>query len=58
MTSPFFNYLPIDKILRAFSNSPGREIERGKLSTPESSAALAANTFGLFLDRPRDLPLD
>jgi len=51
-----FDYLPIERILDAFSKAPGNEINRGKLSSPESSAALAANTFGLFLDRPQDLP--
>ena len=28
----------------------------GKFDSPESSAALAANTFGFFLNRPGDLP--
>ena len=33
-----------------------REIASGKFDSPESSAALAANTFGFFLNRPEDLP--
>lgn len=56
MPSAFFDYLPVERILDAFSKAPGNEIDSEKLSSPESSAALAANTFGLFLDRPRDLP--
>ncbi len=56
MTSALFDYLPVERILEAFSKAPGNEIESEKLSSPESSAALAANTFGLFLDRPHDLP--
>jgi len=31
-------------------NAPGNEIESGKFASPESSAALVANAFGLFLD--------
>ena len=34
----------------------GKEIESGKLSSPESSAALAVNTFGWFISRPHELP--
>ena len=40
----------------SYSNAPGNEIESGKFSSPESSAALVANTFGFFLDRPAELP--
>ena len=32
------------------------KLKRGKFDSPESSAALAANTFGFFLNRPQDLP--
>ncbi|MCP3733110.1 hypothetical protein M9978_22135 [Sphingomonas sp. MG17] len=38
------------------SKAEGHEIESGKLQSPESSAALAANAFGWFLERPADLP--
>ncbi|WP_375396454.1 hypothetical protein [uncultured Sphingomonas sp.] len=34
----------------------GNEIESGKLYSPESSAALAVNAFGWFIERPGDLP--
>ena len=43
----------IEKILNA---APGRELETGKFDSPESSAALAVNTFGFLLNRPQDLP--
>ena len=56
MSSPFFDYLPTEKLLDAFGKSGGDEIESGNLNSSESSAALAANTFGLFLDRPEDFP--
>jgi len=49
MTDALFDYLPKDAILAAFARSPGNELASGKLESPESSAALAANTFGLFL---------
>ena len=48
--------LPVELICAAYANAPGNELESGKFTSPESSAALAANTFGLFLDRPGDLP--
>jgi hypothetical protein len=56
MREPFLPYLPVQKIRNAFAKAPGNELDSGKISSPESSAALAANTFGLFLDRPCDLP--
>ena len=56
MTDALFDYLPKDKILSAFQRSPGNELRSGKFASPESSAALAANTFGYFIERPRDLP--
>lgn len=34
----------------------GDEIASGKFSHPESSAALAANAFGWFVERPSVLP--
>jgi hypothetical protein len=40
----------------AYAAAPGNEIDSGKFASPESSAALVANTFGFFLDRPADLP--
>lgn len=50
-------HLPKERILARFAAAPGNEIERGKLASPESSAALAANTFGYFIDRPAEFPL-
>jgi hypothetical protein len=40
----------------AYSAAPGNEVSSGKFLSPQSSAALVANTFGLFLDRPELLP--
>lgn len=56
MVAGLFDYLPADKIRAAFERSPGNEFGSGKFQSPESSAALAANTFGYFLDCPGDLP--
>ena len=50
------SYLPQAEILAALEKSPGNEIASGKLSSAESSAALAVNTFGFFLHRVDDLP--
>lgn len=44
--------LVCDEIL----NAPGNELESGKFFSPNSSAALAVNTFGWFLERPSALP--
>jgi hypothetical protein len=52
----FLPGLPADVILAAYLNAPGNEIESGKFSSPESSAALVANAFGLFLSDPASLP--
>lgn len=49
-------HLPAEQILAALAKSPGNEVKSGKFDSPESSAALVANGFGLFLDRPADLP--
>jgi hypothetical protein len=55
--SPFFlPGLPADLILKAYQSAPGNEIESGKFVNPESSAALVANTFGLFIDNAPMLP--
>jgi hypothetical protein len=52
----FLPGLPGDLIRAAYAAAPGSEIASGKFHSPESSAALVANTFGLFLDRPADMP--
>jgi hypothetical protein len=48
--------LPAELILAAYAAAAGKEIESGKLANPESSAALVANAFGFFLNRPALLP--
>ena len=56
MTDRFLPGVPGAEIERIFNAAAGNEIVTGKFDSPESSAALAANTFGLFLNRPWDLP--
>jgi len=51
------DYLPKDKIIERFEVAGGDEVSAGRLSSPESSAALAANTFGFFIDQPSLLSL-
>ncbi|PZP09152.1 MAG: hypothetical protein DI607_12605, partial [Sphingomonas hengshuiensis] len=55
-TSKFLPGVPEDRILSLLASAGGNELESGKLDSPESSAALAVNAFGWFLDRPADLP--
>jgi hypothetical protein len=52
----FLDGVPADKVLAMLSRAAGKEIESGKFASPESSAALAVNTFGWFIDRPEKLP--
>jgi hypothetical protein len=47
--------LPVDLIRARYAAAPGNEIASGKFASRESSAALAANTFGPFMMRPSDL---
>jgi len=56
MRELFLPGLPVDLIRAAYLAAPGNEIESGKFAHPESSAALVANAFGLFLDQPSILP--
>src|SRR5579859_2311124 len=49
-------YLPVDRILEIFAAAPGNEISSRKFESLESSAALAANAFGLFIDGKVPLP--
>ncbi len=46
-------YLPVEKVRAAYKAAPGNEMESGKFASQESSAALAANTFGYFLEKPK-----
>ncbi|NYD91617.1 PGN_0703 family putative restriction endonuclease [Sphingomonas melonis] len=52
----FLPGVPEDLVRAALSKAGGNEIDSGKLASPESSAALAANAFGWFIKRPADLP--
>jgi hypothetical protein len=52
----FLDGVPEHLIRAALSKAGGNEIGSGKLDSPESSAALAVNAFGWFMERPTDLP--
>ena len=56
MADRFLPGVPVRQVETMFNAAPGNEIASGKFDSPESSAALAANTFGFFLNRPDDLP--
>lgn len=56
MTDRFLPGVPAAQIEVIFNSAPGNEIATGKFDSPESSAALAANTFGFFLNRLGELP--
>ena len=56
MTNRFLPGVPAAQVEAIFNAAPGNEIATGKFDSPESSAALAANTFGFFLNSPHDLP--
>ena len=53
----FLPGVPGPEIERIHAAAPGDEMGTGKFDHPESSAALAANTFGFFLERVSDLPV-
>lgn len=52
----FLPGVPREACLAALAKSDGNELASGKLASPESSAALAVNTFGWFLERAHALP--
>lgn len=57
MTDPtFLPGVPAAAVVAALRRSPGNELTTGKFDSPDSSAALAANAFGWFLNRPTLLP--
>lgn len=56
MLNLFLPDVPEPLVRAAFARSPGNEIASGKLASTDSSAALAANAFGWFLQRPDQLP--
>lgn len=51
------DHLPKDAILARYQAAGGHEMVSGKFANPESSAALVANAFGLFGERPDLLSL-
>ena len=52
------DHLPKELILGSYEQAGGKEVLSGKFANLESSAALAANAFGLFLDQPHLFSLD
>ena len=56
MNDRFLPGVPGSLVEEMFNNAPGNEIATGKFDSPESSAALVANAFGYFLNRPEKLP--
>lgn len=53
---PFLPGVPVEHVQRRLAKAGGSEIRSGKFLSPESSAALAVNTFGWFVERPEMLP--
>jgi hypothetical protein len=51
------DHLPKDLIIPRYQVAAGKELASGKFASAESSAALAANAFGIFMDRPEWLSL-
>lgn len=57
MTQPdFLPGVKAEHVLARLARAGGNEVDSGKLGSPESSAALAVNAFGWFIDRPELLP--
>jgi len=57
MSEPeFVDGVPSRHVLDRLAAAGGKEVESGKLLNPDSSAALAVNTFGWFVPRPELLP--
>lgn len=52
----FLPGVPTSYVLERLGTADGHEVSSGKLASPESSAALAVNTFGWFHERPDRLP--
>lgn len=52
----FLPGVPSEIVLRRLDAAGGNEVKSGKLFSLESSAALAVNTFGWFIERPALLP--
>lgn len=57
MSDPrFLPGIPANHVLARLAKAGGKEVESGKLFSPESSAALAINCFGWFIEQPKKLP--
>jgi hypothetical protein len=52
----FLPGVPVAYVRERLERADGHELSSGKFASPESSAALAVNTFGWFHERPRCLP--
>jgi hypothetical protein len=52
----FLPGVPVEHVRARLAASGGNEIGSGKFFYAESSAALAVNSFGWFIQRPTDLP--
>jgi hypothetical protein len=52
----FLPGVPVEHVVARLAKAGGREIESCKFSSPESSAALAANCFGWFIERQKKFP--
>lgn len=52
----FLPGVPFEHVLDRLAKAGGNEFASGKLASPESSAALAVDTFGWFVERPAMLP--
>lgn len=57
VVAAFLPGVPQAYILDRIRKAGGKELESGKFTSPESSAFLAANAFGWFVERPDLLPL-
>lgn len=54
--SPFVSGVLPGYVLKRLAKADGNEVTGGKLASPQSSAALAVNTFAWFHYRPNRLP--
>lgn len=52
----FLPGVPADHVIGRLEQAGGDEVGSGKLRSAESSAALAVNTFGWFIERPERFP--
>lgn len=54
--SDFLPGVAVQHVLDRLAKAGGNEVGSGKFGSPESSSALAVNTFGWFIERPALLP--